>query len=52
VAVYIAGLEGALRAYESILTTKPNAKWKFLDDLIEKRNKGKLAEHVRQAHCK
>ena len=54
VAVYTAGLEGSLRTYESILKVKPKAKWPFLDDLLEKRNRGELAEHVRQAaaHCK
>jgi hypothetical protein len=54
VAVYAAGVEGSLRTYESILKSKPKAKWPFLDDLIEKRNKGELAEYVRQgaAHCK
>ena len=53
-AVYTAGVEGALRAYESILKTKPKATWPFLDDLIEKRDKGELSEYVRQAaaHCK
>ena len=54
VAVYTAGLEGSLRTYESILKVKPKAKWPFLDNLLEKRNRGELAEHVRQAtaHCK
>jgi hypothetical protein len=54
VAVYTAGLEGSLRTYESILKVKPKVKWPFLDDLLDKRNKGELAEHVRQsaAHCK
>ena len=54
VAVYTAGLEGALRAYESILKLKPKAKWPFLDDLIDKHSKGELTEFVRQAatHCK
>lgn len=53
-AVYAAALDGALRAYESILKMKPKAKWQFLDDLIDKRNKSELAEFVRQtsAHCK
>jgi hypothetical protein len=59
IAVYTAGLEGSLRAYESILN-KPmaewpivGARWWFLDSLIEKRNKGVLTEYVRQAatHC-
>jgi hypothetical protein len=49
VAVYTAAVEGALRTYESILKAKPKAKWPFLDDLIEKRSKGELAEYVRQA---
>jgi hypothetical protein len=54
VAVYTAGLEGALRSYESILRVQPKAKWPFLDDLIEKRSKGGLPEYVRQTatHCK
>src|SRR5258708_40116247 len=54
VAVYTAALEGSLRTYESILKVKPKAKWPFLDDLLEKRSKGELAEHVRQvaSHCK
>jgi hypothetical protein len=54
VAVYTAALEGSLRTYESILKVKPKAKWPFLDDLLEKRSKGELSEHVRQAaaHCK
>lgn len=49
VAVYTAGVEGALRAYESILKMKPKAKWPFLDELIEKRGKSELTEYVRQA---
>jgi len=54
VAVYMAAVEGSLRTYESILKATPKAKWPFLDDLIEKRNRGELGEHVRQAatHCK
>ena len=45
-AVYLAGLEGTLKAYEAILKAKPKAKWDFLDDLIEKRNKGELNNYV------
>jgi hypothetical protein len=54
VAVYTAAVEGSLRAYESILKSKPKAKWPFLDDLIEKRNKDELAAYVRQSavRCK
>jgi hypothetical protein len=53
-AQYAAGLQGTLRAYESILKVKPKARWPYLDGLIEKRDKGELAEYVRQTagHCK
>jgi hypothetical protein len=48
VAVNKAGLEGTLRAYEAILKTKPKATWPFLDQLIERRNKGTLEDYVRE----
>lgn len=53
-AVQTAALEGSLRAYESILKQKPKAKWPFLDDLLEKREKGLLGAYVQQvvAQCK
>src|SRR5262249_35257868 len=47
-AVYTAGVEGALKAYEAILKTKPKARWPFLDDLLEKQKKNELGEYVRQ----
>ncbi|HXE76061.1 MAG TPA: hypothetical protein VNN18_10555 [Candidatus Xenobia bacterium] len=47
-AVYQAGLEGALRMYESILKAEPQARHKFLDELIEKRDKGQLSEHIKK----
>ncbi len=50
--VYLAGVEGALRTYEAILKVKPKARWPYLDDLIEKRDKGTLADHVRDASAK
>ena len=43
---YVAGMEGALHAYKSILKSKPDAKAKELDDLLEKQKKGTLAEFV------
>ena len=43
---YIAGVEGALRAYESLLKSMPDAKLAFLDDLVAKRDHGELADHV------
>lgn len=46
VAVNLAGLEGTLKMYESILKSKPNAKIDFLDQLIAKRDKGELRAYV------
>lgn len=46
VAVNLAGLEGTLRMYESILKSKPNAKNDFLDQLIAKRANGGLRAYV------
>ena len=46
IAVNLAGVEGALKAYESILTTKPKARSDFLDGLLEKRSKGELRAYV------
>lgn len=46
-AVYSAGVEGALKAYESILKVRPQARWAYLDDLIQKRDKGELTSYIR-----
>jgi hypothetical membrane protein len=43
---YIAGVEGALRAYEILIKSTPDAKLAFLDDLVAKRDRGELADHV------
>jgi hypothetical protein len=43
----LAGLEGSLKAYESILKSKPAARWPLLDELIQKRNNGTLLDYVR-----
>ena len=48
VAANLAGVEGSLKVYESILTTKPKAKSEFLDGLVEKRNKGELRAYVEE----
>lgn len=48
VAVNLAGVEGALKVYENILTTKPKARSAFLDGLLEKRNKGELRAYVEE----
>ncbi|HEV7842107.1 MAG TPA: hypothetical protein VGO69_00345 [Pyrinomonadaceae bacterium] len=45
-AVYLAGLEGSLKAYEALLKAKPKATWPFLDDLIAKRERGELAGYI------
>jgi hypothetical membrane protein len=43
---YIAGVEGALRVYETLMKSVPDAKLAFLDDLVAKRDRGELADHV------
>jgi hypothetical membrane protein len=43
---YIAGVEGALRVYEVLMKSAPDAKSAVLDDLVAKRNHGELADHV------
>lgn len=48
-ASYAAGLEAALRVYETILISKPDARDPFLDDLISKRDKGDLVAYVKEA---
>ena len=52
IAVYTAGVEGSLKAYQSILKTHPEAKWPFLDDLIVKQQSGELAKYVEKATAK
>ena len=46
VAVYTAGVEGALRAYEVLVKSRPDARLAALDELIEKRDRGDLADHI------
>jgi hypothetical protein len=46
VAVNLAGLEGALKTYQAILRKKPNKRWPFLDDLLNKRDRGELKAYV------
>ena len=45
-AMYLAGLEGALRVYEVLVNSKPDAKLSPLDDLLSIRNRGELAAYV------
>jgi carboxypeptidase Q len=46
-AQYLAGVQGALNAYNSILKSEPKAKSKSLDDLLGKQKQGQLAAFVR-----
>jgi len=48
VAVNLAGVEGALKVYENVLTTKPKAKSAFWDGLVAKRNNGELRAYVEE----
>ena len=53
-AVFLGGVEGVLRTWEAIKTAKPKAKFPLMDELLEKRQAGTLAEHVKagMAGCK
>ena len=46
VAVYTAGVEGALRAYEALVKSRPDANLAVLDDLAKRRDRGELVDHV------
>jgi hypothetical protein len=46
IAQYHAGVEGALRLYEVLVRSKPDAKLAFLDDLVAKLDHGELVDHV------
>jgi hypothetical membrane protein len=45
-AQYYEGVQGALRVYESLVKTTPDASSAFLDDLLAKRDSGQLADHL------
>jgi hypothetical membrane protein len=46
VAVYTAGVQGALRAYEVLLQSRPDAHLAELDELVKKRDRGELRDHL------
>jgi hypothetical membrane protein len=46
IAQYSAGVQGALRAYEVLLKSKPDARSAFLDEFLVKRHRGELVDHV------
>jgi hypothetical protein len=45
-AVYFAGVDGALRSYEAIHSKDASYRLSHLDDLIQKRDQGKLANYI------
>ena len=45
---YLAGVQGALRAYEAILHQHPSDRSRWMDNLVEKRERGELASTVLQ----
>lgn len=51
-AQYIAGVEGVLKAYQSILREEPEAKSIALNELMQKQSEGKLVEFVRDSSKK
>jgi hypothetical protein len=46
VATHLAGFQGALRAYEIIVKTKPEAKLASLGQLLQHRDNGTLRDHI------
>lgn len=46
-AIYFAGVDGALHSYESIRLKDVSYRVAHLDDLIQKRDQGKLSDYVR-----
>jgi len=46
-ALYLAGVEGALRTWQAIKAAKPKAKFPLMDELLQKQLDGKLAESVK-----
>lgn len=45
-AIYVAGVDGALQAYEAIRKKDNSYRLTHLDDLIQKRDQGKLPDYV------
>jgi hypothetical protein len=45
----LAGVEGALNAYRSILRDKPEAKSAALEDLLQTQSRGELPDFIRKA---
>jgi recombinational DNA repair ATPase RecF len=47
-AEFRAGVEGVLRVYEVLLKSNPKDRQPFLDDLIQRRDAGTLAQWVKE----
>ena len=47
----VAGIESAIKAYQSMVKAKPKAQYPAIDDLIAKRDKGELRTFVEGAKC-
>jgi hypothetical protein len=47
-AEYEAGVEGALRVYESLMKANPKDRQPYFDDLVQRRDAGTLAEFVKE----
>jgi hypothetical protein len=45
-AVATAGLLGALKTYQSILKQEPDARWPYVDKVVQMRDQGKLEEFI------
>jgi hypothetical protein len=45
-AVVTAGLLGSLKAYQSIVKHEPDARWPYVDKIVQMRDQGKLDEFV------
>jgi len=45
-AVATAGLLGSLKAYQAILREEPDARWPYLDKIVQMRDQGKLDDFV------
>ena len=46
-AEYVAGVEGALQVYELLLKTNPKDRQTYLDEVIQRRDAGTLADYVK-----
>ncbi len=51
-AAQLAGLESALKSYETIVKEKPKGKFDAVENLLTKRNDGTLVKYVADSNCK